>query len=124
MESLHIQQTKTSPEVILDTEQGFVEIIGKSYPENAIAFYKPVFDWLNAAMNSKSKIQVKFQLDYFNTSSSKVIMDILDSLQKYHDQNGKVKVLWLYKEDDDDMQETGEEFSSDLSLPFELKSYK
>lgn len=50
-------------------------------------------------------------------------MDILDSLQKYHDQNGKVKVLWLYKEDDDDMQETGEEFSSDLSLPFELKSY-
>ncbi|MGQ2834816.1 SiaC family regulatory phosphoprotein, partial [Leptospira interrogans] len=35
-----------------------------------------------------------------------------------------VKVLWLYKEDDDDMQETGEEFSSDLSLPFELKSYK
>ncbi len=123
MESLHIQQTKTSPEVILDTEQGFVEIIGESYPENAIAFYKHVFDWLNAAMNSKSKIQVKFQLDYFNTSSSKVIMDILDSLQKYHDQNGKVKVLWLYKEDDDDMQETGEEFSSDLSLPFELKSY-
>lgn len=124
MESLHIQQTKTSPEVILDTEQGLIEIIGESYPENAIAFYKPVFDWLNAMMNSKSQVQVKFQLDYFNTNSSKVIMDILDSLQKYHDQNGKVKVLWLYKEDDDDMQETGEEFSSDLSLPFELKSYK
>ncbi|WP_061216865.1 DUF1987 domain-containing protein [Leptospira borgpetersenii] len=124
MESLHIQQTKTSPEVILDTEQGLIEIIGESYPENAIAFYKPVFDWLNAMMNSKSQVQVKFQLDYFNTSSSKVIMDILDSLQKYHDQNGKVKVLWLYKEDDDDMQETGEEFSSDLSLPFKLKSYK
>ncbi|MBW0432229.1 hypothetical protein DLM76_01245 [Leptospira yasudae] len=124
MESLHIQQTKTSPEVILDTEKGVVEIIGESYPENAIAFYKPVFDWLNAAMGSKASIQVKFQLDYFNTSSSKVIMDILDSLQKYHDQSGKVKILWLYKEDDDDMQETGEEFSSDLSLPFELKSYK
>ncbi|AYV55186.1 DUF1987 domain-containing protein [Leptospira kmetyi] len=124
MESLHIQQTKTSPEVILDTEKGAVEIIGESYPENAIAFYKPVFDWLNSAMSSKTQIQVKFQLDYFNTSSSKVIMDILDSLQKYHDQSGKVKILWLYKEDDDDMQETGEEFSSDLSLPFELKSYK
>ncbi|MDV6236791.1 DUF1987 domain-containing protein [Leptospira ellisii] len=124
MESLHIQQTKTSPEVILDTEKGVVEIIGESYPENAIAFYKPVFDWLNASMGAKGPIQVKFQLDYFNTSSSKVIMDILDSLQKYHDQSGKVKVLWLYKEDDDDMQETGEEFSSDLSLPFELKSYK
>ncbi|ASV11335.1 MULTISPECIES: DUF1987 domain-containing protein [Leptospira] len=124
MESLHIQQTKTSPEVVLDTEQGLIEIIGESYPENAIAFYKPVFDWLNAMINLKSQVQVKFQLDYFNTSSSKVIMDILDSLQKYHDQNGKVKVLWLYKEDDDDMQETGEEFSSDLSLPFELKSYK
>ncbi|PJZ53214.1 DUF1987 domain-containing protein [Leptospira adleri] len=124
MESLHIQQTKTSPEVILDTEKGVVEIIGESYPENAIAFYKPVFDWLNSTMGNKSAIQVKFQLDYFNTSSSKVIMDILDSLQKYHDQSGKVKVLWLYKEDDDDMQETGEEFSSDLSLPFELKSYK
>ncbi|PJZ69664.1 hypothetical protein CH373_09200 [Leptospira perolatii] len=124
MESLHIQQTKTSPEIILDSKRGLAEVIGESYPENAMAFYKPVFEWLTSMESSSHQIQFKFQMDYFNTSSSKVIMDILDRLQKYHDKGGKVEVEWLFKEDDEDMQETGEEFSSDLSLPFRMKSYK
>ncbi|MGJ4789075.1 DUF1987 domain-containing protein [Leptospira koniambonensis] len=124
MESLHIQQTKTSPEIILESDKGLAEIIGESYPENAMAFYKPVFDWLSAIQTANKQIQFRFQMDYFNTSSSKVIMDILDNLQKYHDKGGKVEVEWLYKEDDEDMQETGEEFSSDLSLTFKMKSYK
>ncbi|TGK12402.1 DUF1987 domain-containing protein [Leptospira fletcheri] len=124
MESLHIQQTKTSPEVILDSSKGDAEIIGESYPENAMAFYKPVFEWLKAMQSDGKRIRLKFQMDYFNTSSSKVIMDILDNLQKFHEKGGKVEVEWLYKEDDEDMQETGAEFSSDLSIPFQMKSYK
>jgi hypothetical protein len=68
-------------------------------------------------------LTVNFRLDYFNTSSSKCVIDILDILDKYHGNSGKVSVKWYYKEDDDDMLETGEEFSSDIKVPFELLSY-
>ncbi len=123
MDKILIQKTKTSPEVIMDFDKGILDIIGESYPENAVGFYKPVFDWLNSAISAKKELTVNFRLDYFNTSSSKCVIDILDILDKYFADSGKVEVKWYYKEDDDDMLETGEEFSSDIKVPFELLSY-
>ncbi len=123
MDKIVIQKTKTSPEIVMDFEKGILDIIGESYPENAVVFYKPVFDWLNSAIGNKKSLQVNFKLDYFNTSSSKCVIDILDILDTYFKDSGSVAVKWFYKEDDDDMQETGEEFSSDIKVPFEMISY-
>ncbi|MCB1192984.1 MAG: DUF1987 domain-containing protein [Leptospiraceae bacterium] len=123
MDKIHIEKTKVSPEVLLDFEGGRAEISGESYPENAMNFYKPVFEWIDSIMQAKKSIHFDFQLEYYNTSSSKCIIDILELLEKYHSEGGKSSVKWYYQEDDDDMLESGEEFSEDLELPFELVSY-
>ena len=120
MEKIVIPRSKSSPEVIMDYDNGLLEIIGESYPENSLGFYKPVYDWLNKCIHDKIQLKVNFKLNYFNTSSSKCVIDILDSLDKYFVNAGKVEINWYYEEDDDDMKETGEEFSSDLKVPFQL----
>jgi hypothetical protein len=120
MEKIVIPRSKSSPEVIMDYENGLLEIIGESYPENSLGFYKPVYDWLNKCIQDKIQLKVNFKLNYFNTSSSKCVIDILDSLDKYFVNAGKVEINWYYEEDDEDMKETGEEFSSDLKVPFQL----
>jgi hypothetical protein len=120
MEKIVIPRSKSSPEVIMDYDNGLMEIIGESYPENSLGFYKPVYDWLNKCIQDKIQLKVNFKLNYFNTSSSKCVIDILDSLDKYFVNAGKVEINWYYEEDDDDMKETGEEFSSDLKVPFQL----
>jgi hypothetical protein len=122
MEKIHINRTKVSPEIILDPETGFAEVAGESYPENSVSFYAPVMEWLDQVIEAKKEVEFNFQLDYFNTSSSKCILDILTKLEKYHLDGGKLTVKWHYNEDDDDMQEAGEDFSADLTLPFELVS--
>ncbi|MCE9499605.1 MAG: DUF1987 domain-containing protein [Leptospira sp.] len=124
MDKIYIEKTKISPEIILDFEAGNAEINGESYPENAVAFYKPVFEWITGIVSANRNFVFNFRLNYFNTSSSKVVIDILDALQKYHTSGGKVSVVWYYKEDDDDMLEAGEEFASDVDLSFELKAFK
>jgi hypothetical protein len=123
MEKIVIPRSKSSPEVIMDYENGLLEIIGESYPENSLGFYKPVYDWLNKCIQDKIQLKVNFKLNYFNTSSSKCVIDILDSLDKYFVNAGKVEINWYYEEDDEDMKETGEEFSSDLKVPFQLVYY-
>ncbi len=123
MEKIVIPKSKSSPEVIMDYENGLLEIIGESYPENSLGFYKPVYEWLNKCIQDKIQLKVNFKLNYFNTSSSKCVIDILDSLDKYFSNAGKVEINWYYEEDDDDMKETGEEFSSDLKVPFQLVYY-
>jgi hypothetical protein len=123
MEKIVIPKTKSSPEIIMDYKGGLLEIIGESYPENSLAFYKPVFEWLDKCIQDKIELKVNFKLNYFNTSSSKCVIDILDRLDKYFVNSGITSIKWYYEEDDDDMMETGEEFSSDLKVPFQLVYY-
>jgi hypothetical protein len=51
------------------------------------------------------------------------VIDILDRLDKYFANSGVASIKWYYEEDDEDMMETGEEFSSDLKVPFQLVYY-
>ena len=63
------------------------------------------------------------KLDYFNTSSSKCLLDLFQILQEANAEGAQFRVTWLYCQDDPDMRENGEEFAQDLKLPFEIKGY-
>jgi hypothetical protein len=119
MENLTIQPGPKTPFIELNVA-GMVELKGKSIPENSTEFYKPVFDWLDEYANSPSaSTKVLVQLEYFNTSSSKCILDIFRKLENIH-KSGKsnVSIAWLYDADDEDMLETGEDYSSIVKVPF------
>jgi len=123
MENLYIEKTKDTPEINFNAETGILSISGESYPENAFELYKNVFEWLNLFFQQKRNVVINFRLEYFNTSSSKCILDILDLLEEYQNQSGKVEINWFYREGDDDILENGEEFAEDLSIPFNFKTY-
>jgi len=125
MSNLIIEKSKTKPYVNFDLESGKLEVGGESYPENAIEFYKTLQDWLNENLpaNKDKEFEFSFKMVYFNTSSSKAILDILDILEKHHKNGGKINLNWFYEEDDEDIQESGEEFVEGLSLPHKILSY-
>lgn len=123
MENLKIEPGIKTPSIIFNYESGILELSGKSIPENSVEFYKPIYDWLdNYATSPKPKTEIKVGLEYFNTSSSKCLLDIfrkLESLSK----SGKseIKVIWLYEEEDEDMMEAGDDYKTIVKLPFEIK---
>ncbi len=123
MEALNIQESNLTPKISLDGESGQLEFAGKSIPENSLEFYQPVYDWLDAYVDApKEKTVVTVKLDYFNTSSSKCILDILKRIDKLDDKGFDVLIKWYYDEDDEDMMEAGEDYSDLLESPFELLS--
>lgn len=123
MESLVLEPSNLTPSIKFDAAEGKLELKGRSIPENSLEFYQPVYDWLDAYIaNPKEKTIVHVQFDYFNTSSSKCILDILKRIDKI-DQNGDdVLIKWYYDENDEDMMEAGEDYSDLLDAPFELIS--
>ena len=121
MSNLIINDSIKTPTVVFDIA-GILEIKGKSIPENSIEFYRPVFEWLDIYSQSPaSKTELKISLEYFNTSSSKCLLDILRRLETIN-LSGKsaVKVLWFYDADDEDMMEAGEDYQALVKIPFEL----
>jgi len=62
-------------------------------------------------------------LVYFNTASSKLILDILMKLEDLHKKGNEVLVKWYFPEDDEDMQEAGNEYADIVEIPFEQIAY-
>jgi hypothetical protein len=120
MEILNLKGTDDTPAVLLDKQNGIFEISGRSLPENAAEFYKPVIEWINAyASDSNSSTELAIKLEYFNTASSKLILAVLSALEEVKG----IKVLWYFHDDDEDMEEAGQEFSELVGIPFEFKIY-
>ncbi|MDH5365517.1 MAG: DUF1987 domain-containing protein [Cyclobacteriaceae bacterium] len=120
MEILNLEGAEDTPKIILDKGNGIYEISGRSLPEDSAEFYQPVLDWIEEYNKDPNpETEFVFKLEYFNTASSKLILDVLSALE---DVQG-CKITWYFHEDDEDMEEAGEEFSELVEIPFEYKTY-
>lgn len=120
MDSFKLEGTEDTPTIILDKKNSIFEISGRSLPEDPIEFYKPVLEWITQySANPNPTTDFVFRLDYYNTSSAKVILDLLYALE---DIKG-ARVKWYFHDEDEDMEEAGQEFSELVEIPFELIVY-
>ena len=118
MEVIKIESTPKTPMVHFDQERGHIELRGRSIPENSLEFYKELLEWLEEyGNNPQAKTNVEVQLEYFNTSSSKCLMDLLKRIEASTDE---ACINWYYEEEDEDMLEAGEDYDAIIDLPFKL----
>ncbi|NOQ25778.1 MAG: DUF1987 domain-containing protein [Bacteroidales bacterium] len=121
MDELIINGTEKIPSICFNSESGKLDIQGRSIPENSIVFYEPLKEWLDLySANPKQLTEVHFKLEYFNTSSSKSILELLKILAKIYSSGNSVVINWYYEKDDDDMLEVAEDYESILKLPFNM----
>jgi hypothetical protein len=124
MEVIKIKGTDDTPTIILDKDSGIFEISGRSLPEDVSTFYEPILNWLDDYQEEANDQTVfSFKLVYFNTASSKLILDILMKLEEMHENGKSVLIKWFFPEDDEDMEEAGEEYADIVDVPFEQVSY-
>ncbi|MBF0289986.1 MAG: DUF1987 domain-containing protein [SAR324 cluster bacterium] len=123
MDILKIEATKHTPEICFDPEKNIHTFQGQSYPENTAEIYNPVFSWLKEYFAQLGNQEVIFNIEiiYFNSSSSKVLMDFFDMLEEESVKGKNIIVNWIYDEENESALEYGEEFQEDLeSLKFNL----
>lgn len=122
MDPLNFVGTEDTPTVMIDVSKELFHISGRSLPEDVTAFYKPVIEWLDLFSETPLKnLTLDVKLEYFNTASSKIILDILMKLEEIHQAGSSaIKVNWHYEKRDDDMLEAGEEYKDLVDIPFEL----
>lgn len=123
MENLDLQGTNKTPTLIFDAQKGTFLIEGRSIPENSIGFYKPIFEWMDDYIKSPcQETSLDVKLEYFNTSSSKCLVEIFRKLERIHEEGHKVQINWFFEEDDEDMEESGEDFQEIIDVPIKMKT--
>jgi len=122
MQKLQIEASQYTPQIRMDAENGMIEIVGKSYPENTFEFYNPVLEWLEEYFQDpQEKTTVNMEIIYFNSSSSKLFFDFFDILEEYQSKS-QIIINWIYDGENESAQEAGEEFQEDFeSLTIRLQ---
>jgi hypothetical protein len=125
MERLHRASTKSTPEVDFNADTHKLVIFGDSFPENAQDFYNPVISWLEHYFRGNPRqTHLEFNFFYLNTSSSKIVTDILEMLQQAHSDGVPIQLTWFYFDEDDDSRENAEIFLEDHTFPYSLAPYR
>lgn len=123
MEDLKIKGEKGTffvPNIHFSAKTGICEVQGESYLEDTFTFYQPLVDWIKEFASSQQPITLNVGLTYFNTASSRSILDLLEALKAYEETGGQVKVNWTVKDWDEDMQQEVEDFAMDADLPINI----
>ena len=109
--------TYITPTVQFTFETGVCEISGESFLEETSKFYAPLIEWIKDYLSKVGKhLTFSIKLTYFNTSTSKWILNILNTLKEYENSGGKVTVNWYCYEDDIDMQDDIEDYQLDTGI--------
>lgn len=123
MQGYFIRSSKVTPSVYFNPKKELLDLRGKSSPENPLNFYGSLLLNMDRYIQSHSgNITVNLAFEYFNTSSSKCIFNVLRKLENFDQQGKRVIVNWYYEDGDDDMLEAGEDFSSFFGYAFNFVS--
>ncbi len=120
MQNYFIQKTSRTPQVMLDAAKGLIDIKGPCIVEDTVSFYEPVLAWINEYVASPRDTTVNLDLEYFNSSTSRILMAFFRALGEVVQGGGKVNVNWFYAKGDEDLKETGNDFSTLSKIPFHL----
>ncbi|MBI4645465.1 MAG: DUF1987 domain-containing protein [Bacteroidia bacterium] len=125
MEVINIEEKDGSPKVILDKENGIFLFSGKSLPENAKDFYVRIINWLDEYVKVPNPVTtVIFKMEYFNTASSKRILDVFETLTEIIYNGKSVVIDWYYFDIDSEMYNAGKEYANIINIPFNFIPYE
>jgi len=116
MQDIYIAAERDKPEVDFRFSQHRLALRGESFPENALAFYGPLVSslmgYLGATRNQD--ITVDIALRYFNSSSTKILLNIFRMLDQASSNDNVVHLNWYHDPDDDTVMEFGNDIAQDF----------
>ncbi|MDY0152116.1 MAG: DUF1987 domain-containing protein [Candidatus Cloacimonas sp.] len=125
MDNYIVPQTKHTPQIELHYSDKYLRIAGDSYPENAMEVFQPLIERLESYFaKAQQSLTIDVLVDYQNTSSTKMMTDIIAKLQHFHETEHQIKLTWYYPEGDIDCLENCEMLLEDASFPYAITELK
>lgn len=117
METIKITGNMKTPTVLLDPESGIIELAGRSIPENTESLYRPLLEWVEEYIkNPKPTTTVNIKFEYFNSSSAKYLIRLLEFVTSLKKEGKNLVLNWFY--DDDELFEYGQDYQDVLEVKF------
>jgi hypothetical protein len=109
------------PRITYDQEEDLLSITGRSIAERPEMIYTPLEQWIRSHLERFTTLKIVIFLEYINSGSSKALRDVLRMISNYRDSRYRIRITWLYEEDDESMYELGEHYRDSVGIEMEVK---
>lgn len=114
---LKIEKSNSTPEIVVDENSFWM--LGICTPENPPKFFERFKNEVEAMLDRKTKVEMSFHLDYFNTGSSKCLLNLFKVVSQSRNKEN-VKIKWMFEKGDEEMRESGELYAEIAEMDFEF----
>lgn len=112
---LEKEKTGSTPYILIDEEKGYMKFEGESFHENVIEFYNDINEWIvNYLKTDFDCLIFDCQLQYFNSSTAKLLLNILLEMDAFAANGKKIIVNWITTQDNEIIIECGEDFEDEV----------
>jgi len=113
LKNILIEGDLKSPSIDFNYISGDLILSGRSIPENAAKVYEPLLVWIKEYIRSPRKVtNFRFNLEYFNSSSTIWIIKLLRTLGKIQNQDYVLMIhIYFETEDFDELNEDEDEIN-------------
>ena len=109
------------PRITYDQEQDVLSITGRSIAERPDIIYIPLEQWIKAHLERFTQLRIVIFLEYINSGSSKALRDVLRMISSYRAPRYRIRITWLYEEDDEAMHELGEHYRDSAGINMDVQ---
>lgn len=109
------------PRITYDQDEDVLSITGRSIAERPDIIYTPLEEWIKSHLERFTQLRIIILLEYINSGSSKALRDVLRMISTYRAPRYRIRITWLYEEDDEAMHELGEHYRDSAGINMEVQ---
>lgn len=109
------------PRITYDQDEDVLSITGRSIAERPDIIYAPLEQWIKAHLERFTQLRIVIFLEYINSGSSKALRDVLRMISSYRPPRYRIRITWLYEEDDEAMHELGEHYRDSAGINMDVQ---
>lgn len=109
------------PRITYDQDEDVLSITGRSIAERPDIIYTPLEEWIKAHLERFTQLRIIILLEYINSGSSKALRDVLRMISNYRAPRYRIRITWLYEEDDEAMHELGEHYRDSAGINMDVQ---
>ena len=113
--------SKNIPRITYDPDEDVLNVTGRSIAERPEVVYAPLEEWIKVHLSRFNKLRMVIFLEYINSGSSKALRDVLRMVSSYQSPHYKIRITWLYEEDDESMRELGEHYRDAAGVSMDVQ---
>ena len=113
---LEKQKTTSTPYILIDEERNYMTFQGRSFHENVYEFFKEIHVFLDEYLKTNfATFTFDCEMDYFNSSTVKVLLNIILKMDKYASKEKKIILNWITTKDNEMIIDCGEDFKEEVA---------